>query len=315
LMIAARSGNPEVLRLLIEHGAKVDAVESRKGQDALMWAAAEGHADAVEVLLKAGARPNTTSKGGFSPLIFAAAKGDFKTTDRLLAAGADVNYSVPAGMNALLIAMAGRNPKLAELLIAKGADPAAKDRNGSTLLHSAAQLGDVQMMKGLLARGLDVNAKTAKSQGGRGGGGQRNAGPGEMTPLLLAAKGNHVEMMKALVEAGADPKLKAQDGTNLLIAAAGSGHVEAVKYAYELCPDIAAATERGQTAVHAALTGTMQISTPEDICAVIQFLAEKGADLSAADATGKKPLALAAAVDGAADLIKKLIEAPVRPVK
>ena len=133
-----------------------------------------------------------------------------------------------------------------------------------------------------------------------------------MTPLLLAAKGNHVEMMKALVEAGADPKLKAQDGTNLLIAAAGSGHVEAVKFAYELYPDVAAVTERGQTAVHAALTGTLQVSTPEDICAVIEFLAGKGADLTVGDATGRKPLALAAAVDGAADLIKKLIEAPAR---
>ena len=315
LMIAARSGNSEVLRLLLERGAKVDAVESRKGQDALMWAAAEGHADAVETLLKAGAKPNTISKGGFSPLIFAAAKGDTKTTESLLAAGADVNYSVPAGMNALLIAMAGRKPKLAELLIAKGADPAAKDRNGATLLHSAAQLGDVQMMKGLLAKGLDVNAKTAKAQAGRGGGGQRNGGPGEQTPLLLAAKGNHVPMMKALVEAGADPKLKAQDGTNLLMAAAGSGHVEAVKYAYELCPDIAAVTERGQNAVHAALTGTLQVSTPEDICAVIEFLAAKGADLTAGDAPSRKPLALAASIDGAADLIRKLIEASARASK
>ena len=63
--------------------------------------------------------------------------------------------------------------------------------------------------------------------------------------------------------------------------------------------------------MHAALTGTIQSSTPEDICAVITFLASKGADLSAADATGKKPIALAGPVDGAADLLTKLTNATV----
>ena len=118
--------------------------------------------------------------------------------------------------------------------------------------------------------------------------------------------------MHALIEAGADPKLKAQDGTTLLIAAAGSGHVDVVRYAFELVPDITGATERGQTAVHAALTGTLTNSTPEEICAVIEFLASKGADLTAADASGKKPLTLAPPIDGAADLLTKLIGASGR---
>ena len=41
-MIAAGSGNPKVVQMLIDHGAKVDAVESFKGQNALMWAAPSG---------------------------------------------------------------------------------------------------------------------------------------------------------------------------------------------------------------------------------------------------------------------------------
>ena len=39
LMLAARNGNAELVRLLIEAGVKVDATEV-KGQTALMWAAA-----------------------------------------------------------------------------------------------------------------------------------------------------------------------------------------------------------------------------------------------------------------------------------
>jgi uncharacterized protein len=282
----------------------VDAVEAKKGQDALMWAAAEGHAEAVEVLLKAGAKPNSTSKAGFSPLIFAAQNGDVKTVEGLLAGGADMEYAAPPGMTALLVAMGSRKLKVAQLLLTiGGADLTAKDRNGNTLLHSAAQLGDLDMATALIAKGADVNAKTERPQGGRGGG----RGPaGEQTPVMLAARGNHVDVMHALIAAGADPKLKAQDGTTLLMAAAGSGHIEAVQYAYELVPDVAAVTTSKQTVIHTALVGTLQNSTPEDICAVIQFLAEKGADLTAADATGKTALTLAIPIDGAAALITKL---------
>lgn len=309
LMLAARAGNSQALRLLLDHGAKVDAVEARKGQDALMWAAAEGHAEAVEVLLKAGAKPNTVSKGGFSPLIFAAQNGDIDTVTHLLADGADMEYAAPPGMTALLVAMGARKLRVAELLLAKGgADVAAKDRNGNTLLHNAAQLGDLEMAKALIAKGADVNARTTRPQGGRGGGGGGGRGgpPAEQTPLMLAARGNHVDVMQSLIKAGADPKLKAQDGTTLLMAAANSGHIEAVRYAYELVPDIAAVTANKQTAMHSALAGTLQNSTPLDICVVIQFLAEKGADLTAADATGKTPLTLAVPIDGASALITKL---------
>jgi ankyrin repeat protein len=91
-----------------------------------------------------------------------------------------------------------------------------------------------------------------------------------------------------------------------MIAAASSGHLDAVQYAFEIAPDVKSATEKGTTVLHAALTNTAAVSTPEDICAVIQFLAEKGADLNAADASGKTPLILAGPVDGAAALIQKL---------
>ena len=59
--------------------------------------------------------------------------------------------------------------------------------------------------------------------------------------------------MRALVAGGADPKLKAQDGSTLLMAAVGSGHVEAVKYAYELDSDVKAMTTTNSTLMHASV--------------------------------------------------------------
>ncbi len=53
LMIAANSGNVTAVKELIAAGADVNATEPAKGQSALMWAAAEGHADVVQVLIEA----------------------------------------------------------------------------------------------------------------------------------------------------------------------------------------------------------------------------------------------------------------------
>ena len=43
------------MKALLAHGASVDAKDDRRGQTALMWAAAEGHAAVVQALIEAGA--------------------------------------------------------------------------------------------------------------------------------------------------------------------------------------------------------------------------------------------------------------------
>jgi hypothetical protein len=59
------------------------------------------------------------------------------------------------------------------------------------------------------------------------------------------------------------------------MAAAGSGHVEPVQYAYEFDQDVKAINDTRNTVVHAAVTFTMANSTQPEICRVIQFLADK----------------------------------------
>src|SRR5262249_4715813 len=151
----------------------------------------------------------------------------------------------------------------------------------NTPLHFAAQAGDVKLIQELLAKGANPNAKTAKAAPAGGGASAFFRQVGEQTPLMMAAKANHVEAMRALVAGGADPKLKGQDEGTLLMAAAGSGHIEAVKYAFELDPEVEAVNDQGSTVVHASVTFTTANATQQQICDVIRFLAEKGAPLDA----------------------------------
>ena len=311
LMLAARSGNAEAVQLLLSKGAKVDATESRKGQNALMWAAAEGHPEVVDVLLKAGAKASAASLGGFTPLVFAAQKGDAKSVVSLLTAGADVNYSIPSGQSALEIAVTSGKNQVADVLLAKGANVNSADKLGTTPLHVAAQAGNVELLKKLLAKGADPNARTLKTapEPGPAAAGPFRAPPGGLTPLHLAAKANHEDVMRLLVAAGADPKLKAQDGTTLLMSAAGSGHVAVVKYAFELDPDINAVTATGDNAVHASVSGSIRTSTQPEIAKVVQFLADKGANLDVKNARGRTPIAIAdiLPLDTVVELLTQLI--------
>jgi ankyrin repeat protein len=306
LMLAGRSGNAAAVRLLLAKGAKVDATESRKGQNALMWAAAAGHAEVVDILLKAGAKASAASNGGFTPLVFAAQKGDAKCVSSLLSAGADVNYTVPTGQSVLQVAVIGKKNDAAEVLLDHGANVKIADKLGITPLHLAAQAGSVELVKALLAKGADPNARTFKTSPEAKG---FRATTGELTPLHLAAKANHEDVMRLLVAAGADPKLKGQDSTTLLMSAAGSGHVGVVSYAYELAPEINAINESGFTAVHSAVN-FVQNSTQPEIAKVVQFLADKGADLDVKDKRGRTPIAIAdiLPLDIVVDLLTQLIE-------
>ena len=311
LMIAAGAGSVDAVRELVLRGADVNAVEPRRGQTALMWAAAEGHADVVGALIEIGANVKALSKNGFSALVFATTKNDVASIKALLASGAEPNHPLASGNWPLAVAMSYRHTEASLALLAGGANVNIRDRAGNSPLHVAAQQGDLAVVKELLARGVDANIRTprALAAGLRGGGGGLRGGPsGEQTPLMMAARGDHEDVMRALVAGGADPSLRAQDGSSVLMAAAAGGRLSTLKYAYGLDPDVSIVTEpAGNTIMHVvvALNGRTQ---PE-VVELMQFLIDRGAKLDEMNAAGRTPIALADGqpVDLAVDLLTKVL--------
>ena len=63
-MEAARTGNVEAMKVLLDHGADVNAKETLRGTTPLMWAADEGHAAAIKLLIDHGADIKARSDPG-----------------------------------------------------------------------------------------------------------------------------------------------------------------------------------------------------------------------------------------------------------
>ena len=177
-MVAARSGNPDVVEQLLAKGANVNARAAR-GQTALMWAVAQKHPDVVKVLLAHGADVHARSEvwsqvmavpphglleynraiphGGDTALMFAARVGDLASAKLLVAAGANVNDADAWGVSATVLAAHSGYGELVEFLLEKGADPNAAAA-GFTALHVAIMRRDEKMVSALLAHGADPNA-------------------------------------------------------------------------------------------------------------------------------------------------------------
>lgn len=193
LLAAAAANRLEVLRALIEEGAKVNAADAG-GYQAIHLAAAEAHSEVLRELFKAGADPNALGKptregGAFVPIYHAAAASPW-----------DISLSERER-----IGETKDRIETVKALLEHGARVNEYDRRPNGLdgpLHRAAQNGFDETVKLLLAHGAEV---------------ERVAG-WDSTPLMMAASGGRARTVEILLAAGAQPNTRTQRGTALLLA-------------------------------------------------------------------------------------------------
>jgi ankyrin repeat protein len=157
LMLASFSGDQDVVRFLIERGAKVKA-RTPQGLTALTWGAVSGEANILRMLLDRGAEPNSRYEipGGqvLTPVIAAVLQGRVDCLRLLVDRGADVNVQGgPFQRSALLCAATSGNEEIVGLLLSKGADVNAADWEGRTPLSWARRRGDSAIVQLLLKAG------------------------------------------------------------------------------------------------------------------------------------------------------------------
>jgi len=315
-MVAARTGVVDSVVSLLEHGADPLARESWMGQTALMWAAAERHTSVVAPLIAGGAEVDSRSDAGFTALMFAARLGHIDTVDALLDAGSDIHQTLPDGTSPLVVAVINAHYDLAVRLLERGANPNASEQ-GWTALHQlvwtrrpntnknqhnpsplqSGRVTDLELVKALVLHGADVNARQTKEPRD----GYRNMlNRIDATPFLLAAKVVDLELMRLLLDLGADPLLTNEDGTTALLVAAGVSvwpnesagskeeALEAVKLMIELGDVVTTVDDHGDS----ALQGSVMRGSKE----LTLFLLEQGAELSHVNECGWTPLTIAQGV-------------------
>jgi ankyrin repeat protein len=204
LMLASSLGSQPIAELLIRRGANVNAVESFRGQTALMWAAAENHPEIVDLLLAHHADVKLRAKfddwprqmtsepraqfrqtGGLTALLYSTRSGCYRCAVAIVKAGADVNQPNPDGITPLINAIDNRSYDIAMYLLDKGANPGAWDMTGRTPLYIA----------------VDMNSYSGPN--GAGSGNFQGFGEGPPPPRP-ANKANAMDLVNRLLVMGVD---------------------------------------------------------------------------------------------------------------
>jgi uncharacterized protein len=157
---AVMRGDLAAARALIMKGADVNAHQG-DGATALHWAVYRDSVEAVDMLVRAGAK-SSPNREGMTPLAMAALFGNPQIVDRLLKAGADAKALGPNGESILMFAARNGNPDVIKVLVEAGANVNAREPvRGTTALMWAVEQRHPEAVAALLKAGADPAARSA----------------------------------------------------------------------------------------------------------------------------------------------------------
>ncbi|XP_045599551.2 transient receptor potential channel pyrexia isoform X2 [Procambarus clarkii] len=243
LHLAAESGSEEVLRVLLEGGARLGGPREWDGNEELtplMLAARRGCVGGLEALLAAGANLNAgLNTSGETALHHAVRAASIDCIQFLINAGATVNPTLLYSETPLHIAVCEGLSDIVDILLSSGADvKASKGNSKMTSLHIAAHEGYCKVAHQLLKAGANPNQENLRRQ----------------TPLHLAAKAQSYDTVQLLLSFGANPNAHDCDLKTPLHSGIfkGSRSHECLRLLLEAGADTNAADQLGYTPLHMA---------------------------------------------------------------
>lgn len=297
IFTAAAKGYTATVRYFIERKVKPVNSADSSGWTPLHRAAYNNRLETVKFLVnEKGAKVNISNKRNSSPLTplhAAAEEGHTEIVKYLVEKGGDFNSRDSYGRTPLYWAADNGHLNITKFLIdEKKADLNQQDNDGNTLLHAAAWNGQLNIVKYLVdEKKINVNIRD-KDKG--------------FTPISEAIQRNNIHVFRHLIEAP-NINVNIPDNSNVtpLHYAAQKGYLEIVKSLLDKGADVNTKQRDGRTALYWAADGTA--FSPGRLNIVRYFIDEKMCDPFQRDNYGNT-LLHAAEWNGSLDIVKYLVE-------
>ena len=220
LAIKARENQEEIINILVNHGADIEAKETIFGSTPLHMAVRRNEKELVKLLLNHGADINSTNRSKETPIHVAVKKQNKEIVEILLLFGADINKENSINWTPLHVAVRNKNEDIMKLLIQNGAriNPSLESRHFKAPLHQAVEDNEKSIVELLLKSGANIEVR------------DRLLG---RSPLHYAADKNHTSILKVLLENGADTEAEDRYHYTPIILPIRNDHNEAVEILLE----------------------------------------------------------------------------------
>ena len=186
LHLAASRGLLEYARVVLENGAHINN-RDRDGATPFMTAATYGKLPLVNYLAQSGADINVPTNRGLTPLSVAVQNGNGAVVQELLKLGSDTDICDVQGNNALIHSVVGGQSDITQMLINAGTNVNQQNYANEAAINLSAMYGNTTMTNILINGGCDVNIVSNKG-----------------TPVYLAVERQQLNVLKLLINTGAD---------------------------------------------------------------------------------------------------------------
>ena len=328
---ASMHGHADIVRLLLEHNVDVN-LPSITYETPLAAASSVGSSEVSWLLIQKGANVNSQSLDGWTPLNHASDNGHLDVVRLLIDYGADLDSVSDEGQTPLHSAASGGHLDVVKLLLDSGADFDIRNDDRKTPLDVASDNGRLEVanfLSGHIATSLNGVMMPSKSNSQprnqppntiqlirKGGEQATKPDDDENPPLYTASQNGQLDIVRALLDQGADVNETSSIGSrrSALHVASLAGKIEVAILLIERGAQVNLRSRGGSVPLHlASVTGNLAVArllldhgasvnastrhgwtalhlaSGEGHLHIAQLLAERGADVTVRNPSGRTP--------------------------